>query len=134
MKMHISRRLKGILSRKIFAEQFRFMEGRQIHETMGVAQEGLHSIKVKYSKAMVVKVDLSKAYEGVSWLYTRLILIYLGFCPQFVSWVMNCITYVSFVILINCVVSPFFRLERRLRKGCPLSPLLFLLVAEGLSR
>jgi hypothetical protein len=38
------------------------------------------------------------------------------------------------VVLINGATSPFFSSERGLRQGCPLSPLLFLLVAEGLSR
>ena len=47
---------------------------------------------------------------------------------------MSCITTVSFSILINGVASPFFHAERGLRQGCSLSPLLFLLVAEGLSR
>ena len=47
---------------------------------------------------------------------------------------MSCITAVSFSVLINGVASPFFHAERGLRQGCPLSPLLFLLVAEGLSR
>ena len=47
---------------------------------------------------------------------------------------MSCITTVSFSVLINGAASPFFHAERGLRQGCPLSPLLFLLVAEGLSR
>jgi hypothetical protein len=79
-------------------------------------------------------VDLSKAYDRVSWLYLRLILIHLGFCHQFVVWVMNCITFASFVVLINGATSPFFRPGRGLRQGFPLSPLLFLLIVEGLSR
>ena len=41
---------------------------------------------------------------------------------------------VSFSVLINGSASTFFRPERGLRQGCPLAPLLFLLVVEGLSR
>jgi hypothetical protein len=47
---------------------------------------------------------------------------------------MCCLTTVSFAVLINGSTSPFFHAERGLRQGCPMSPLLFLLVAEGLSR
>jgi hypothetical protein len=83
---------------------------------------------------MVMKVDLSKAYDRVSWLYIRLILIHLGFFHQFVVWIMSCISSVSFVVLLNGATTPFFRSGRGLRQGCPLSPLLFLLIVEGLSR
>lgn len=37
--------LKPILSNTIYMEQFGFLEGRQIHEVIRVAQEGLQSIK-----------------------------------------------------------------------------------------
>lgn len=47
---------------------------------------------------------------------------------------MGCITDVSYAILINGAATPFFKGQRGLRQGCPLSPLLFLLVAEGLSQ
>ena len=47
---------------------------------------------------------------------------------------MSCITIVSFSILINGATSPFFHAERRLWQECPLSLLLFLSVAEELSR
>ena len=39
----IAKRLKVILSAQISDEQFGFLEGRQIHEAIGVAQEGLSS-------------------------------------------------------------------------------------------
>lgn len=43
----ISRRIKEILSETISQEQFGFLEGRQIHDTIGVAQEVIHRLKVK---------------------------------------------------------------------------------------
>ena len=83
---------------------------------------------------VVLKIDLSKAYDRFIWLYVRMILIHLGFDVPFVRWVMGCISTASFAVLINGATSPFFKAERGLRQGCPLSPLIFLLVAEGLSR
>eukprot|EP00253_Pinus_taeda_P009549 PITA_09549 len=47
---------------------------------------------------------------------------------------MGCISNVSYAILINGAATPFFKGQRGLRQGCPLSPLLFLLVVEGLSQ
>lgn len=47
---------------------------------------------------------------------------------------MGCISNTSFVVLINGAASLFFKAERDLRHGFPLSPLIFLLVVEGLSR
>eukprot|EP00253_Pinus_taeda_P034952 PITA_34952 len=130
----IAIRLVPILSRNISMEQFGFLDGRQIHEAIGVAQEVLHSIKQKKKKGVVLKIDLSKAYDRINWLYIRLLLTHLGFNYSFISWIMGCITNVSFVVLINGAASPFFKSQRGLRQGCPLSPLLFLLVAKGLSR
>ena len=40
----IARRLTDLLSEHISGEQFGFLKGRQIHEAIGVAQEGLHSM------------------------------------------------------------------------------------------
>jgi hypothetical protein len=125
----ISRRLKVILSKHISGEQFGFLEGRKIHEAIGVAQEGLHNIKLKKLRATVIKLDLSKAFDRVNWLYIRMLLIHLGFGLEFVNWIMACLNSVSFSILLNGSTTTFFQAERGIRQGCPLSPLLFLLVA-----
>eukprot|EP00253_Pinus_taeda_P006064 PITA_06064 len=63
-----------------------------------------------------------------------MLLTHLGFKVDFISWIMGCIANVSYAILINGATTPFFKGQRGLRQGCPLSPLLFLLVAEGLSQ
>jgi len=91
-------------------------------------------MKTKNLRGAVLKIDLSKAYDKVSWLYIRMLLTHLGFGIDFIRWIMSCISTVSFSVLINGAASPFFHDERGLRQGCPLSPLLLLLVAEGLSR
>eukprot|EP00253_Pinus_taeda_P018287 PITA_18287 len=130
----IALRIAPILSRNISMEQFGFLDGRQIHEAIGVAQEVIHSVKMKKNKGFFLKIDLSKAYDRISWLYLRMLLTHVGFSYPFVSWIMGCITNVNFAVLVNGVASSFFNSQRGLKQGCPLSPLLFLLVVEGLSR
>ena len=67
-------------------------------------------------------------------LFLRVILSKMGFAVFFITWVMSSLTSVSFFVLINGVTSSFFRSGCGLRQGCPLAPLLFLVVVEGLGR
>ena len=99
-----------------------------------MVQEALHSLKAKNISRVVLKLDLSKAYDKVSWLYVKMLLIHLGFEIGFVRWIMECISTASFATLIRSMTSQFFKAEQGLRQGCPLSPLIFLIVAKGLSR
>lgn len=79
-----------------------------------------------------MKIDLSKAFDTTSWLYLRMLLTHVGFHNNFINWIMCCASSVSYSILINGLATNFFYVERGLKQGCPLSPLLFLLVMEGL--
>jgi len=62
----IANHLCPILSTHISFEQFSFLQDRQIHGVVGTAQEVLHSIQTKNMKGMILKVDLSKAFDRVS--------------------------------------------------------------------
>ena len=63
-------------------------------------------------KGAFLKIDLSKAYDRLSWLYLYILLTHLGFEDPFIRWVMSYIYIVSFVVLINGVASPLFHSER----------------------
>lgn len=128
----IANRIKPILSLHISHEQFAFLHNRQIHEAIGTAQKVLHSVQLRKLNGMILKINLSKAFDRVNWLYLHILLTHLGFPFSFIRWIMSCITDVPYSVLINGSKSPF--VERGLRKGCPLSLLLFLLIMEGLSR
>jgi len=72
-------RLDKLLSTIISLEKFGFLEERKIHDVVGVAQEGIHSIKIKKLSATVPKLDISKAYDHVYWLYLRMLIINISF-------------------------------------------------------
>ena len=46
-----------------------FFHNRQILDALGVAQEGMHTIKVKKLDVIILKHDLAKAYDIVDWTF-----------------------------------------------------------------
>jgi len=113
----ITNKQKPILSNHISLEQFSFLQDRQIHEAMATTQEIFHSLHVKEMKGMILKVDLSKAFDRVCSLYLRMLLTHLGFPFAFINWIMSCITDRPFSVLVNGSASPLFHSKRGLCQG-----------------
>ena len=90
------------------------MQNRKILDVVSIAQV-IHSIKKEKQSAFALKLDLSKAYDRVSWTFIRLVLIKLGMNMEVVEWILGCIQSTYFVVLINGSPSDFFRASRRIR-------------------
>jgi hypothetical protein len=121
------------MSRLTSEEQLGFIKGRQILDAIGSAQEVLHNIKHKKLQALILKLDLKKAFDCISWDYLRMILLQSSFGYLFKNWIMGCVTSVTIVVLVNGEATSFFTNERGLQQGFPLCLLLFILALEGLS-
>jgi hypothetical protein len=81
----IARRLKPILPTIISPEQSGYVEGRQILDSIILAHEVIHSLQKTKTPGMLLKLDLSKAFDKISWEYMRAILLAFGFDQRWVT-------------------------------------------------
>ena len=83
---------------------------------------------------LLCKLDIEKAFDHVNWRFLTQVLERCGFSVKWRRWISFCLSMVHFSILINGTPHGFFGSSRGLRQGNPLSPLLFVLVMEAISR
>ena len=131
----VANRLKGILPELIEPMQTSFVPRRHITENIIIAQEIIHTMHRKSGKIgqMLIKVDLEKAYDRLSWDFIFKTLCEAGIPSDLTHITMDCITSASMQILWNGECTEEFIPSQGIRQGDHISPYIFVLCIERLS-
>ena len=116
--------------------QSSFVSSRHITDNIIITQEIAYSMpKMKGNNGyMPVKVDVEKAYDRLSWEFIMDTLFDIGIPGHLISIVMKCLTSTTMQVSWNGELSTEFKPTRGVRQGDPLSPYIFVLCMERLSR
>ncbi|KAL6586072.1 hypothetical protein OROMI_002716 [Orobanche minor] len=129
----LSKRLASILPSFINSAQSGFIKGRNITDNILTAHEVTHDISQSMTNT-IIKLDMEKAYDRINWNFIFQVMTRFGFSVVWVNFIKSCSSNCWFSILVNGQSAGFFKSDRGIRQGDPLSPLIFAIAADYFSR
>ncbi|XP_026381662.1 uncharacterized protein LOC113276289 [Papaver somniferum] len=134
----LTNRLKPFMDRLISPFQSAFVANRQIHDNVVISQEILHSFKRKRKSNkndyLAIKLDLSKSFDRLEWSFIIAVFKKLGFSKEWCQMIKQCISRVSYSVLVNGSPGEIFYPSRSITQGDCLSPYICILCMEVLSQ
>ena len=129
----IANRMKKVIGKIIHSNQTGFISGRYIGENLVKILSILEYCENNDMPAVLIAIDFEKAYDSVEWSAVEYALQFFNFGPNLRKWAQTFYTDISSCVINNGYFSDFFQLHRGVRQGCPLSPYIYIIVAELLA-
>ena len=131
----LAKRLKATLPLAIDQNQCAFVKDKLLLENVLLATELVKDYhKLSVTSRSAVKLDISKAFDTVKWSFVEATLREMNYPDLFVTWIMRCLETATFSVSVNGELEGFFPSSRGLRQGCSLSPYLYVIVSNVLSK
>jgi len=111
-----------------------FIRTRSIHDNYKYIQRAAVLIRKKKVPMLLLKLDISKAFDTVSWPFLSEILQAHGFGEPWRRWIETLLSTASSKIILNGQHGPTIRHLRGVRQGDSLSPLLFIIAMDVMHR
>lgn len=128
----LAERLKKVLPDLVHPNQT-CVPGRHIENNIHLIQNLIDHVNAKNEKLALLFFDQEKAFDRNSHLYTLKTLKKFGFGENFIGWIKILYKDIYSFVKVNGFETYEFPIERGVRQGCPLSPLLYVLTFETLN-
>ena len=129
----LTTRVRDILPRIIHPNKKCGIKGRSIHDGAALIRDLIEYVNRKHIPGIIISLDQTKAYDRVEWDFLFKVLRKFNFGPNFIHMIKTCYTNIESCVKLNGFTSIYFNLSRGIRQGCPISTLLYILVAETLA-
>lgn len=126
----LARRLRCKMDALVRPCQNAFIKDRSIHDNYIYVRGIARALRQTKTPAMMIKLDLEKAFDTVSWEFLLEVLQAKGFGRKWSNWISNLLATQSTRVLVNGGLSEPIIHRTGLRQGDPLSPLLFVIVLD----
>lgn len=128
----LANRLKKCMDKLVHPDQTCGIKGRTIFENIIFAQDAIFAANKLNKPLAIISLDQTKAFDRLNHGFMFKILKKFGFGDSFINWIKTLYTDINSQICTNGYVSEPFNLERGVRQGCPLSPMIYTLATESL--
>ena len=129
----LANRLKKVLPSVLNIDQTCGVPGRSIFENTFLLRDIFDYAEAKQLPGAFIALDQEKAFDRVDRAFLDRVLATMNFGPMFRQWIKTLYAGCKSAVSNNGWLTSYIPLERGVRQGCPLSPLLYCLVAEVLS-
>jgi hypothetical protein len=111
----LANRLRFRLGDIVNSNQSAFTKGRCLHDNFLLVRQLARKIHTKREKGVLIRLDLTRAFDSISWSFLFEVLRGLGFGDMFLKWISIILSSASTRVTVNGVPGDHFRHVRGLR-------------------